>query len=180
MNKKQKFVEEICYIPSDEEQAIHDAEWLNEIKINIAKEKLKFVSSADELTIAIAHFAIEHDVGTVVLSRGWHHEFVTNYEVLECNFIADGVWYMLRTDPCNDIKANGGIHLFMGPVDPVISKAMLPIILKSEKFNKEGIFNSGFIRGAVTQRFGLDELGHISDFCKEFIDPALEKNTTMR
>ena len=144
MNKKQEFVEEIFYIPSDEERAVHDAEQLNDLKINIAKEKLKYVSSADELTIAIAHFAIEHNVGTVVLSKGWHHEFVTNYVVLECNFIADGVWYMLRTDPCNDIKGNGGIHLFMGPVEPVISKTLLPRILKSERFNKEGIFDSGF------------------------------------
>lgn len=180
MNKKQEFVEEIFYIPSDEERAVHDAEQLNDLKINIAKEKLKYVSSADELTIAIAHFAIEHNVGTVVLSRGWHHEFVTNYEVLECNFIADGVWYILRTDPCSDIKENCGIHLFMGPVDPVISKTLLPGILKSERFNKEGIFDSGFVRNAVTQRFGLDELGHIADFCKEYIDPVLEKNTTMR
>ena len=161
-----------------EEAAVLSAEQLNDLKINIAKEKLKYVSSADELTIAIAHFAIEHNVGTVVLSRGWHHEFVTDYEVLECNFIADGVWYMLRTDQCNDIKGNGGIHLFMGPVEPVISKTLLPKILKSERFNKEGIFDSGFIRNAVTQRFGLDELGHIADFCKEFIEPILERNNT--
>ena len=180
MNKKQEFVEEIFYIPSDEERAVHDAIQLNELKINIAKEKLKYVSSADELTIAIAHFAIEHNVGTVILSRGIRHSIVGNFAVLECNFIVGDEWYMLMTEECYDIKANGGLHLSTGLADTSLVKFELPKILKSERFIKEGIFDSGLIRNAVTQRFGLDELGHIADFCKEFIDPVLEKNSTIR
>ena len=161
-----------------EEAAVSSAEQLNDLKINIAKEKLKYVSSADELTIAIAHFAIEHNVGTVVLSRGIRHSIVGNYAVLECNFIVGDEWYMLTTEECNDIKANGGLHLSTGLADTSLVKFVLPKILKSESFTEKGLFNSGLVRNAVTQRFGLDELGHIADFCKEFIDPVLERNNT--
>ena len=155
-------------------------ECLNAVKKTIAREKEHFVNSPEELASRIITFATIHKADKICLSRGFRHTMFYDYLSMECNFIVDSKWYVLVTGECNDIKGSGGLHYSAGPADDGLAKCLLPKITTTKTYLETGKFDSGFIRGATMELYSPEDFGGILKFCKEFLKPVLEKNSTMR
>lgn len=175
--KENKDLSKNCWSEGDNEK-IGD-ECLAFAKSMIAKNKEFFVNSPEQLAAKIIAFAENHKANKIALARGYRHTPFYNYNSLECNFIIDGKWYIFVTADCNDIKNSGGLRYSAGPADEGLTKYVLPKIIATEAYTKTGKFNSGYLRDAITEIYETENMPGILKFCREFLKPVLERNSTM-
>lgn len=154
-------------------------ECLEHAKSIIAQEKEHYVNSAEELASKVITFAVTHNADKICLSRGYKHTIFGNYNSFECNFMHDSKWYIFIIGECNNVKGSGGLRFSAGPADDGMARVLLPKIQSSKEYIETGKFNSGFFKEATIEMFDTDNLGGILKFCKEYINPILEKNSTL-